>query len=221
MVLSVSLRDINIWLVQKARMVVYLIALLLVVVVWFSFSKNGSVDMPMSNAFGYLAFSFLSLALIVTPIRTIWPRFELNASLYMARRAIGVSAFVFGAFHYLIQLSVNFNNDMLALFSLMFTANGTWLLVGYIAFVILFILFATSFDLAVKKLGNHWFTLHKLVYVAYLFIFLHAYSIGVDFANGMLNAYSGSFVAIAILTLILEAVRLYVVYTKRKQEVPI
>ncbi len=218
MMLPASLRDINIWLVQKARIVVYLIALLLIAVVWFSFSKNGSANMPMSNAFGYLAFTFLSLALIVTPIRTIWPRFELNSSLYMARRAIGVSAFVFAVFHYITQLSVNFNNDVPALFSLMFSAAGTWLLVGYIALVILFILFATSFDFAVKKLGNHWFTLHKLVYLAYLFIFLHAYRIGVDFANGMLNAYSGSFIAIAIITLILEAVRLYVVFTRKKQE---
>ncbi len=213
--ISLSLRDVNIWLVKKARKMTYLVALFLTAIVWFSFAKNGGATVQMANAFGYLAFSFLSLTLIVTPIRTIWPRFELNASLYMARRAIGVSAFVFAVFHYLIQLTVNFNSDLPGLFSLMFSGQGSWLLVGYVALVMLFILFATSFDYAVKKLGNRWFTLHKLVYVAYVFIFLHAYMIGMDFRHGISNAYAGSFVAIAILTLILEAVRVYLTLTKQ------
>jgi len=90
--------------------------------------------------------------------------------------------------------------------------------VGVASLAALFLLAATSTDYAVKKMGRKWFTLHKLVYLAYPLIIAHAYSIGTDFGKSGLNAYSGSFLIIAAATLLLEAARAYVSFSKARQK---
>ncbi len=202
-----ELKDINMQIIKKARMLVYIIAFLLVIATWLTYSKDKNTVIDMANAFGYLSFSFLSLALIVTPIRVIWPKFELNSTLLMARRALGVNAFMFALLHSSIQFFVNFAGDSNLLFTYM-SAN-IFLLFGSIALTILFLLFITSTDYAVRKLGKNWFLLHKLVYLAYPIIILHAYKIGLDFVDGKINLYSGSFLFIALVTVIMEIVRIY------------
>ncbi len=211
-----NLRDLNIKLVNKARRVVYAIALFLVIVTWLLFTKDGNPTMFTANAFGYLSFTLLSLALIVSPIKALWPQFSLNPSLYMARRAFGISAFVFAAFHVIIQNLVIFKGNAFTVVFQMAERGMPWQLVGLIAYVILFLLFITSFDWVVDRMGKWWFHLHKLTYVAYILIFLHAFMIGIDFKNGLINAYSGSFLLIAAITLLLELVRLCVKFTKPK-----
>ncbi|MDP3742708.1 MAG: ferric reductase-like transmembrane domain-containing protein [Candidatus Micrarchaeota archaeon] len=212
-----SLREINLKLVNKARLIVYVVALVLTLATWFLFTKDGVPNIFTANAYGYLAFTFLSLALMVTPIRTLWPKFELNSSIYLARRALGVSAFVFAFLHSLIQAVFTFKGNLGIVFQ-MALGGKIWQLVGLIALVLLFFLFATSFNYAVDKLGKRWFTLHKLAYVAYALIFLHAFMIGIDFKNGAINAYSGTFLVIAAITLILEAARFYVKFTTPTQQ---
>ncbi|MDO8553697.1 MAG: ferric reductase-like transmembrane domain-containing protein [Candidatus Micrarchaeota archaeon] len=209
-----TLKDINMKLVKKARILIYVIAFLLVVATWLVYSKEGTMTTDMSNAFGYLAFSFLSLALIVTPIRVIWPKFELNTTFLMARRALGVSAFIFALFHSSIQFFVNFAGDINILST--YASANIFLLFGSISLTILFLLFITSTDYAVRKLGKTWFSLHKLVYLAYPVIILHAYKIGLDFLDGKIDLYSGSFLVIAAITILLEIIRICFSLSKPK-----
>ncbi len=210
-----DLKSLNAQLVKKARTIVYAIMLILAGITWFMYSKAGNITLDVSNAFGYLSFSFLCLSLVVTPIRVIWPKCELNATFLMARRALGVAAFIFGFGHYLIQLFINFNGDFNVLLGYMLGGQAYPLVAGYVAFVIFALLAITSFDFAVQKLGKHWFTLHKLAYIAYSLIVWHAYSIGMDFIGGTINLYSGSFLVIALITFVLEGVRVYKTVLKK------
>ena len=201
-------------LTKNARAIVYVIAFFLAILTWFVYADKGNISVTMSNAFGYLSFSFISLALIVSPIRTLWPTFSLNPAIFMARRAIGICAFFFALFHYIIQLFLNFGGDVNLVFFYALGPGGFGLLLGPISLTIMFLLFITSFDFAVQKLGKKWYTLHKLIYLAYPLIIYHAYSIGLDFQNTGPNAYSVSFFVIAIATMLLELARAYKVMTK-------
>lgn len=210
-----SLVELNQRLISRARLITYVVAFV-VALTTGSVYWTGAPNLLLANAFGYLSFLFLCLALVVTPVMKIWPRFALNGTLYMARRAFGVSAFVFALVHYFQMIFVGFGGDVAAVYS--FAFGGNWpILAGILALFIFFLLAVTSFDFAVKKLGKRWFTLHKLVYLAYPFIVYHAYSIGVDFMNGqIMNPYALSFLAIALVTLVLELVRVYLSLSNKK-----
>ena len=213
--LFMDLKTLNTQIIKKARTLVYIITLILAGVIWFTYSQNGKPTLDVSNAFGFLSFSFLCLSLIVTPIRVIWPTYPLNGTFLMARRAFGVSAFIFGFAHYILQLIINFNSDFNVLLSYMLSGMAYPLVASYIVFLIFALLAITSFDFAVKKLGKYWFTIHKLAYLAYPLIIYHAVSIGVDFFDKPLNVFSGSFFIIAIVTIILESIRVWKGFSKK------
>ncbi|NUN11714.1 ferric reductase-like transmembrane domain-containing protein [Candidatus Micrarchaeota archaeon] len=202
-----DLVGLNSFLLRKSRLITYVKAFVLFLIAWFLASNNGEVNYFLfANYLGYLSFAFISASLMVTPLRIVFPKFPFNSSLVYARRAIGVSGFVFGLMHYLIQLNVWFNWDLSLVLSFN-DATGYALSASLIALFFLFLLAATSFDFFVKKLGKNWFTLHKLVYLAYPLIIYHAWRVGSDFQSG--NLFSISFMFIAFITLILEALRLW------------
>ena len=189
-------------LVQKnARRLAYAAALALALA---AFAANTGGSSGLSQAYGYLSFSFLCLSLAVSPVRVLFPSFKYNAALYIARRALGVAAFVFAFLHFALH-SFSFYKGSLQYFPPDLERFGMAL--GAIALAVFFALAATSFDFAVKKLGRRWFSLHKLTYLAYLAIIAHACLEGSHF--GSLNPYSGSFLLLAAATLLLEAARLW------------
>ncbi|MFA5929841.1 MAG: ferric reductase-like transmembrane domain-containing protein [Candidatus Micrarchaeia archaeon] len=204
------------YLQKNARKLVYAIAFIIACATFVAFSKNGNATLDTANAFGFLAFSAISLALAASPVRALFPAWKYNAAYYRARRALGVSGFVFAFLHYFIQPFLFYKGDV-AFFLSAAGEAGTWLWVGVAALAMLFLLAATSTDYAVRKMGKRWFTLQKLTYLVYPIIILHASQIGFDFGRG-LNAYSGSFFAIAASTLLLEAARAYVSFSKPRRK---
>jgi sulfoxide reductase heme-binding subunit YedZ len=200
-------------LVQKAGKIVYfLAAVLLVLALFFSFTDNGVNTTLLANSNGFLAFTFVSLALAVTPLRRVFPAFSLNQVLIKGRRALGVSAFVFALLHYSTHFLFTFSGKIEAvLFANTLTSNG--FIAGYGAFAIFFLLFLTSTDYAVRKLGKNWFKLHKIVYLSYPLIIWHAVNVGTDFSNQTI--FANVFFVIAIITILLEAGRI-VLYFKQK-----
>lgn len=209
-----EIKELNAMLVKNARILVYAIAFVIALATFSLYSTDGKPSIDSANAFGYLAFTFISIGLMISPIKAIWPNFGLNPTLNMARRAIGVSAFVFAAFHFSGEYVAGFGTD----FDLLIMSLGLniFLLFGAIAMMVLFLLFITSTDFAVRKLGKYWFKLHKLLYLAYPLIIAHAYFIGLDFIDGMINMYSGSFLLIALATISLEFIKIYISARKRQ-----
>jgi sulfoxide reductase heme-binding subunit YedZ len=200
---------------ENARKLAYAAAFLIAAATYLAYSKGLALTPDIMRAYGFLSFSFISLALAVTPFLMLFPSFPFNAALYMSRRALGVSAFVFAFLHYAIQGALYFKWNPLYFLPLI---GGEGMLTGVAALAMLFLLAATSFDFAVRKMGKHWFTLQKLVYLAYPAIIAHALFLGSDFGEGI-NAYSGSFLLVAAATVILEAARIFIRFSKKHARV--
>ena len=111
---------------------------------------------------------FLCITLAVTPVRT-W--FKLPA-LARLRRMLGLFAFFYVVLHFLSYAWLDMGFDLDAI--VRDIPKRPFALVGFLAFVLLIPLAATSFNRAIKALGaKRWQTLHKLVYAIVLLGLLH------------------------------------------------
>jgi methionine sulfoxide reductase heme-binding subunit len=125
---------------------------------------------------------FLVVTLALTPAMRIfnWSK------LALIRRMAGVGTFCYAALHFILYI-VN------SKFDIGFVASEIvlriYLLIGFVALIGLCALAATSTDSAVRKLGQKWKTLHKLVYGIAVLGLLHAFmQYKVDVSPGVLLA---------------------------------
>ncbi len=148
--------------------------------VWRSFETTGERITVIVPLYAYTALVYLYVALLAGPLTKLFIWFPLRASYVKARRAIGVSAFYFGLLHAKFAFF-----DFLGGFPGLFTLNSTYLnalVLSSSALLILSLMAATSFDYMVKALTfAKWKMLHRFVYIASLFILIHAILIGTRF----------------------------------------
>jgi sulfoxide reductase heme-binding subunit YedZ len=116
---------------------------------------------------GYTALVLLMLTLAVTPFRRLTGWNEV----IRIRRLIGLFAFFYAALHFLIYVVLD------QFFSLAAIGEDIlerpYITVGFIAFVLLIPLAATSTKKAIRRLGKRWQTLHRLVYISAALGVLH------------------------------------------------
>lgn len=122
----------------------------------------------MLNRFGMLALIFLIGSLVCTPLKALfgwtWP--------LRIRRTLGVFAFVYAALHVSTYVGLDQMFDFAAIGEDLVKRN--FILVGFLAFVLLIPLAATSTNAMVKRLGFvRWQRLHRLVYPAALLACIH------------------------------------------------
>ncbi|MBE2216167.1 MAG: ferric reductase-like transmembrane domain-containing protein [Opitutaceae bacterium] len=121
---------------------------------------------------GFTAACVLVAVLLLSPLRAILPRWRPVLVVQRHRRFVGVSAFVYAALHVAMHFVyeggfATFRTDW----------QKPFILVGLVAFGILFILAATSLDRVVRALGSRrWKWLHRLVYVAAVLVLYHQIS---------------------------------------------
>ncbi len=121
----------------------------------------------LTHTTGLSALVILLCTLAVTPIRRV-TRWN---GIVKLRRLSGNFAFFYALIHFLIyavfdhRLSVTEISEDIG--------KHPWVLVGFSAFVILTVLAATSPRAAVRKLGQRWQKLHRLVYAAAVLAVLH------------------------------------------------
>ncbi|WP_261384817.1 sulfite oxidase heme-binding subunit YedZ [Vannielia litorea] len=84
------------------------------------------------------------------------------------RRYLGVAAFGYGALHTLLYIL-----DRQTLGAVLSEATRFDIWTGWLAFLIFIPLAATSTDAAMRRLGRHWKTLQRFVYLAALLTALH------------------------------------------------
>lgn len=116
------------------------------------------------RALGWVAAACLVGALAITPLQRL-----LRSPLLPAlRRSLGLAAASCGAIHAIAAL--------LALPGLAASVLSlAWLRAGMAAFLLLVLLFVTSFDAPLRRLRlQHWKELHRLIYPAALLVALHA-----------------------------------------------
>ena len=119
---------------------------------------------------GMLTLVFLTLTLLVTPLRKItgwnW--------LIFARRTLGLYAFFYGSLHFLIFFSLDRS------FSISSTLNEMvkrkYLIIGSIGLLCMVPLAVTSTNAMIRRMGaKRWHALHRLVYVIAIAGVIHYY----------------------------------------------
>jgi sulfoxide reductase heme-binding subunit YedZ len=111
---------------------------------------------------------FIILALIVTPMRQLWPEMRAVRFLSRHRRALGVSAFLYAVAHTIAYvLDMGNVGDMLAELG----APAIW--TGWLALLILLPLGLTSNDAAIRALKAGWKRLQRLAYPAAILTLMH------------------------------------------------
>lgn len=122
---------------------------------------------------GFTASVLLAIVLCLSPLRILFPRLPAAMVLQRHRRRIGVSVFVLAALHVTMHFLYEggFGSFLAEDWRKPFIA------VGLVAFSILSVLAATSWNAAVRWLGaRRWKRLHRLVYLAAALVVYHQIS---------------------------------------------
>lgn len=118
---------------------------------------------------GEIAIWTLGAVLSLSPLRVLFPRSRFVNALNRHRRAIGVSACVYGLIHFGFHLL--YEGDAQAI-ARSFSKPFIWL--GLAGLTILVILAATSNNFSIRKLGGkNWKRLHRLAYAAAALLIYH------------------------------------------------
>jgi len=159
----------------------------------------------LTQFYALAAVTYLYFTLLASPLTRIFPQFPYRAKYIFARRALGASAFMFGALHYYFAL-FKYIGGPEVLLAMPFESQVPVLL-GSTAFLILFLMAITSFDLAIAKLSAvRWKFLHRFVYLAAALITAHALLLGSHFKNLSETIPLIFFAALSFL-LVLESIR--------------
>ena len=169
------LRSLELWRDNRGRMSpLRIVALALlampVAIALYDYLTVGFGPRPLNNVIhrtGYWALMFLMLALAITPLRRI-ARF---AALFDVRRMIGVGSFCYAAAHILLYVADQ-QFDLVKVASEI--VSRLYLTIGFVAFVALAVLAATSTDAMVRRLGGpRWRRLHQVAYATALLALVH------------------------------------------------
>ena len=116
---------------------------------------------------GLTSLTALLITIWVTPLRRVTGWNDLQK----ARRLIGLFAFFYVTFHFLIWIGVD------QFFAWRYIVEDIverpYILVGFAAFVLLIPLAVTSTRGWIRRLGKRWVTLHRLVYASSLLGIIH------------------------------------------------
>ena len=116
---------------------------------------------------GEWALRFLLLTLAITPFRQIFRMAEIAR----LRRMIGLFAFFYASIHFLSWMAFILGFRWLAIAEEL--VERPYITVGFLAYVILFLLGVTSTNSMVRRLGKNWKRLHRFVYAASILAIVH------------------------------------------------
>lgn len=117
---------------------------------------------------GEFAARFMIIAMILSPLKMLFPKSGVIQWLMRRRRYLGVAAFGYAALHTLYYvLDLGSMSTILA----EFTEFGIW--TGWLAFLIFVPLALTSNNWSVRTMGAGWKTLQRFTYVAAVATLVH------------------------------------------------
>lgn len=167
---------------------------------------------PFLVAMGKWGIRFLLLSLAITPVYTLtnW-RF-----ITRMRKPAGLLAFAFVVAHVAIYVFYPVENFSERLSSLIVV---NYLLYGFIPFVILLLLTATSVKAAQKLLGRNWKRLHRMVYIAGIFIMLHSITVATTGKRAVMGGAESvpELLLYAVILAVLLALRVPIIKTAVKR----
>jgi sulfoxide reductase heme-binding subunit YedZ len=116
---------------------------------------------------GDIAIIILLLSLACTPLHNLTG----YSPLLKLRRPLGLYAFLYAFFHFILFIGVDFGFNLRYLIPEFLEKRYLW--VSLPAFLILLALAITSFKYAKRLLGKNWKRLHRMVYLAIILVILH------------------------------------------------
>lgn len=116
---------------------------------------------------GQFALIFLLLSLSATPVNSL---FGFHQALKV-RRALGLYAFLYAVLHFFIFIFLDYGLNLTLILEAL--VEKRFIIAGASALIILTALALTSFQWWMKRLGKKWKYLHRLVYLAGIFVVLH------------------------------------------------
>ncbi len=136
----------------------------------------------LTQIYALLAILYLYLAIIASPLFSVFPNLSFRPTYILARRALGVSAFWFAFLH----ANIAFFLQLQGFQGLGFLSSKylTAISLSFFALIVLSIMTLTSFDKVITKLGNKkWKALHRTVYFAGVATLIHALMLGTHYSN--------------------------------------
>ena len=110
---------------------------------------------------------FLILTLAVTPARQLFGLVQIGR----LRRMIGLFTFFYASFHFMSWMAFILGFRWFAILEELI--ERPYITVGFLSYVILFLLGFTSTNAMVRRLGKNWKKLHQLVYLASVLAIIH------------------------------------------------
>lgn len=117
---------------------------------------------------GEFSARFLIIAMILTPMRMLFPASTFWIWMMKRRRYFGVAAFAYAAFHTTLYLV-----DMGSLRAVLGEALALGIWTGWVALFVFVPLAVTSNDWSVRRMGPTWKTLQRWIYLAAVCTLLH------------------------------------------------
>lgn len=134
---------------------------------WPLFRPSPSDADPLKSALlhlGLVAAILLATVLTFSPLRALWPKWDVAQALNRHRRLVGVAVFAYALLHVVAHTLHVYDGGFATLLK---EVQKPFQLTGLAAFAILFVLTVTSLDAAIRRLGGkRWKNLHRLVYLA-------------------------------------------------------
>ncbi|KGM54354.1 sulfite oxidase [Lysobacter daejeonensis GH1-9] len=116
---------------------------------------------------GLWALRLLMLTLAITPLRQLTGQ----TVLLRFRRMLGLYTFVYATLHLTAYLVLDLRGYWTQIFEEI--AKRPYITVGFLAWLLLLPLAATSTQAAIRRLGRHWARLHKAIYAIGILAVLH------------------------------------------------
>jgi DMSO/TMAO reductase YedYZ heme-binding membrane subunit len=158
----------------------------------------------LQQVYGTLSLVYWYVALLISPLRSVYGKLPAVERMVFMRRAIGVAAAGFALAHSVIALYGQLGGlGGIALLPPVFLEA---LVLGGFSLIVLLLMAATSFDVVVRWMTyKRWKWLHRLGYAAGITVLLHAWIIGSHVQYLYIKAITG--ICLALL-FYLESVRL-------------
>lgn len=116
---------------------------------------------------GLWAIRLLMLTLAITPLRQLTGQ----TVLLRFRRMLGLYAFAYATLHFIAYLVLDLRGYWTQIFEEI--AKRPYITVGFVAWLLLVPLAATSTQAAIRRLGRRWAQLHKAIYAIGILAVLH------------------------------------------------
>lgn len=157
-------------MIKKVKITVFILALIpLLRLLWLA-SANGLGANPVEfviRSLGTWTLVMLLMTLAMTPLRLLanvsWP--------IQIRRMLGLFTFFYACLHLLAYAGLDQWFDWIAISKDI--VKHPYVLVGFSAFLLLIPLAITSSNAMIKRLGYHWKTLHRAIYLIGVLAVVH------------------------------------------------